>query len=57
MNETMWKNLSAVKAGKVHRVSDTFWNTSGGIISANKMLDAIADIYQVTIVDTLQLGF
>ncbi|MCJ8341078.1 MAG: hypothetical protein MJK10_21660 [Pseudomonadales bacterium] len=49
MNEIMWKNLAAVKAGKVHQVSDTFWNTSGGIISANKMLDAIAQIYQVKI--------
>ena len=54
MNEYMWKNLAAVKAGKVHRVTDNFWNTSGGIISANKMLDAIADIYQVTIADTGQ---
>ncbi len=49
MNETMWKNLSAVQAGKVHQVSDTIWNTSGGILSANKMLDAIAKIYGVQI--------
>lgn len=49
MAEAMWKNLSAVKAGKVHQVSDIFWNTSGGVISANKMLDSIAEIYHVNI--------
>ena len=49
MGETMWKNLTAVQAGKLHQVNDTFWNTSGGIISANKMLDAIAGIYKVSI--------
>lgn len=47
--EVMWKNLSAVKAGKVHQVSDVFWISSAGIISANAMLDEIAKIYNVTI--------
>lgn len=48
-NEALWKNLSAVKAGKVHHVSDAFWISSAGIISANKMLDEIAESYNVSI--------
>lgn len=48
MDEAMWKNLSAVKAGNVHEVNDIFWNTSGGIISANKMLDSVAKVYNVS---------
>ncbi|EPJ46114.1 MAG: hypothetical protein OFPII_22770 [Osedax symbiont Rs1] len=29
----MWMNLRAVKAGRVHQVSDTIWSTSGGDFS------------------------
>ncbi len=45
MDTSLWKNLSAVKKGNVHRVVDVYWNTSGGIISANIMLDQIAEFY------------
>ena len=37
----------AVKAGKVHGVSDAIWNTAGGVIAADLMLDDIARIYGV----------
>ncbi|MFC0215819.1 ABC transporter substrate-binding protein [Paenibacillus chartarius] len=37
--ETLWKNLNAVKNGKAFKVNDGIWNSSGGIISANLMLD------------------
>ncbi|MGM8215420.1 ABC transporter substrate-binding protein [Bacillaceae bacterium W0354] len=35
----LWKNLSAVQAGNVYEVSDTIWNTAGGVLAANLMLD------------------
>ncbi len=45
--DPMWKQLNAVKAGKVHKVDDIIWNTSGGIISAETMLKDIAKIYEL----------
>jgi iron complex transport system substrate-binding protein len=38
-NDPLWKNLSAVKAGKAYRVDDAIWNTAGGVKAANLMLD------------------
>lgn len=35
----LWKNLSAVQAGKAYEVDDTIWNTAGGVIAAKLMLD------------------
>jgi len=43
--DPLWQNLAVVKAGKVHEVSDAIWNTAGGIIAANLMLDDIEAIY------------
>lgn len=43
--DPLWNNLEVVKAGKVHPVSDAIWNTAGGIIAANLMLDDIEQIY------------
>jgi iron complex transport system substrate-binding protein len=45
--DPLWQNLNVVKAGKVHAVSDAIWNTAGGIIAANIMLDEIEKIYGV----------
>ena len=45
--DPLWQSLSAVKEGRVHKVDDAIWNTSGGVISANLMLDDIARIYEV----------
>jgi len=42
-NDPLWKNLNVVKAGKAIKVDDATWNTSGGVISANLMLD---DLYK-----------
>jgi iron complex transport system substrate-binding protein len=44
-SDPLWQNLEVVKAGKAHPVSDAIWNTAGGIIAANLMLDDIEDIY------------
>ncbi|UYN98961.1 MAG: iron-siderophore ABC transporter substrate-binding protein [Devosia sp.] len=43
--DPLWQNLAVVKAGKVHEVSDAIWNTAGGYIAANLMLDDIETIY------------
>ncbi|MGY0004414.1 ABC transporter substrate-binding protein [Micromonospora sp. I033] len=36
---SLWKGLSAVKAGKAHVVSDEVWMTGIGVGAANKILD------------------
>ncbi|HTN61645.1 MAG TPA: iron-siderophore ABC transporter substrate-binding protein [Devosia sp.] len=43
--DPLWQNLAVVKAGKAQPVSDAIWNTAGGIIAANVMLDEIETIY------------
>ncbi|WP_047983417.1 ABC transporter substrate-binding protein [Ornithinibacillus californiensis] len=43
INDPLWQSLSAVQAGKVYEVSDTIWNTAGGVIAANLMLDDLKD--------------
>ncbi len=41
INNPLWQGLNAVKEGKVHKVSDPIWNTAGGVLAANLMLDDI----------------
>ena len=43
INDPLWNNLEAVQAGKAYEVSDTIWNTAGGVLAANKMLDDLED--------------
>lgn len=43
--DPLWNNLAVVKAGKAFPVSDAIWNTAGGIIAGNLMLDDIEKIY------------
>jgi iron complex transport system substrate-binding protein len=45
LNDPLWLNLEAVKAGKAQRVSEIIWNTAGGIYAAHIMLDDIEAIY------------
>jgi iron complex transport system substrate-binding protein len=40
-NDPLWKNLEVVKAGKAYKVDDAIWNTAGGVIAADLMLDDI----------------
>jgi iron complex transport system substrate-binding protein len=42
--DPLWKNLNAVKSSHVYEVSDATWNTSGGVLSANIMLDDLEKI-------------
>ena len=43
-SDPLWKNVSAVKDGKAYSVSDAVWNTAGGILAAQKMLEEIQEI-------------
>ncbi|WP_438351112.1 ABC transporter substrate-binding protein [Paenibacillus sp. FA6] len=45
--DPLWQGLSAVKEGRVYRVDDAIWNTAGGIIAANLVLDELYTIYDV----------
>jgi len=45
LNDPLWLNLNAVKAGKAQRVSEVIWNNAGGIYAAHLMLDDIETIY------------
>ncbi len=39
LNDPLFQNLDVVKSGDVHEVSDAIWNTAGGYIAANRMVD------------------
>ncbi|SFG44871.1 iron complex transport system substrate-binding protein [Halobacillus alkaliphilus] len=39
LNDPLFQNLDVVKSGDVHEVSDATWNTAGGYIAANEMVD------------------
>jgi iron complex transport system substrate-binding protein len=41
INDPLFKNLQVAKQGKVYKVSDAIWNTAGGVLAANLMLDDI----------------
>ncbi|WP_059172185.1 ABC transporter substrate-binding protein [Bacillus sp. FJAT-27445] len=45
IEDPLFKNLEVSKKGNVHQVSDTIWNTAGGVIAANLMLDDIEKIF------------
>ncbi|HWU18957.1 MAG TPA: iron-siderophore ABC transporter substrate-binding protein [Devosia sp.] len=45
--DPLWQNLAVVKAGKAYAVSDTIWNTAGGFIAANLLLDDIEKHYEL----------
>lgn len=43
--DPLFKNLEVAKKGEVHKVSDTIWNTAGGVLAANLMLDDVEEIF------------
>ncbi|MGE7795490.1 ABC transporter substrate-binding protein [Lysinibacillus fusiformis] len=43
--DPLWKNLSAVQKGNAHKVDDVIWNTAGGILAADIMLDQVEEIF------------
>jgi len=47
LNDPLWNSLSVVKNNKAIRVDDAIWNTAGGVIAANLMLDEAFKIYGI----------
>ncbi|WP_054023353.1 ABC transporter substrate-binding protein [Bacillus sp. FJAT-28004] len=47
LKDPLWQSLNVVKNNKAIRVSDAIWNTAGGVIAANLMLDEIYKIYEI----------
>lgn len=45
LNDPLFQNLEVAKAGNVHEVSDPIWNTAGGVLAANLMLDDIEKFF------------
>lgn len=39
IEDPLFQNLEAAKNGEVHKVDDAIWNTAGGVLAANLMLD------------------
>lgn len=46
INDPLWKNLSVVKNNKVFQVNEVIWNTGGGILTANLLLDEIVKHFE-----------
>lgn len=46
-NDPLWQDLPVVKAGKAYPVDDAIWNTAGGYIAANLLLDDIERIFEL----------
>lgn len=40
-SDPLWNNLEVVKNNKAYKVDDAIWNTAGGVIAANLMLDEL----------------
>ncbi|MFD2680232.1 ABC transporter substrate-binding protein [Bacillus seohaeanensis] len=45
INDPLFQNLEVAKNDKVFEVNDAIWNTAGGVIAANKMLDDIEKFF------------
>jgi iron complex transport system substrate-binding protein len=44
INDPLFKNLEVAKKGQVYRVNDVTWNTAGGVLAANLMLNEMEEI-------------
>ncbi|MDF2720311.1 MAG: transporter substrate-binding protein, partial [Paenibacillus sp.] len=47
VKDPLWNNLNVVKNKKAVKVSDTIWNTAGGVKAANLLLDELYKVYEV----------
>ncbi|RBP05481.1 ABC transporter substrate-binding protein [Rossellomorea aquimaris] len=45
LNDPLFQNLEVAKQDKVYEVSDAIWNTAGGVMAANAMLDDIEKFF------------
>lgn len=46
INDPLFQNLEVAKADNVHKVDDVIWNTAGGYIAANLMLDDLETYFE-----------
>jgi len=46
-NHPLWANLDAVKNDQVIQVNEVIWNSAGGYITANMMLDDLYEIFEL----------
>ncbi|WP_017728888.1 ABC transporter substrate-binding protein [Halalkalibacterium ligniniphilum] len=46
-NHPLWANLDAVKNDQVIQVNEVAWNSAGGYITANMMLDDLYEIFEL----------
>lgn len=46
-SDPLWTNLTAVKNNRAYKVSDAIWNTAGGILAANILVDELKEIYEI----------
>lgn len=47
MKDPLWQNLNAVKNNKAYQVDDAIFNTAGGVLAANLMVDELYNIYEL----------
>jgi len=45
IDDPLFNKLEVAQKGNVHKVDDTIWNTAGGVIAANLMLDDIEEFF------------
>ncbi|MGF3105299.1 ABC transporter substrate-binding protein [Rossellomorea sp. DUT-2] len=45
LNDPLFQNLEVAKQDQVYEVSDAIWNTAGGVMAANAMLDDIEKFF------------
>lgn len=45
LNDPLWNNLEAVKNNKAYKVDDAIWNTAGGVLAANLLLDELYEYF------------
>ena len=45
LNDPLFQKLQVVQNGNIHKVDDVIWNTAGGVIAANLMIDDLEKFF------------
>ena len=45
LNDPLFQKLQVVQKGNIHKVDDVTWNTAGGVIAANLMIDDLEKFF------------
>ncbi|UFJ39113.1 iron-siderophore ABC transporter substrate-binding protein [Brevibacillus humidisoli] len=46
MKDPLWQNLNVSKTNKVYQVDEVIWNTAGGVLAANLLLDELVTYFE-----------